>query len=49
MARISFLVADGLYFGEAPLNNLFNDPLAAPALQAATALMQFLTTIQPAE
>jgi len=44
MARISFLVADGLYFGEAPLNHLFNDPLAAPALQAATVLMQFLTT-----
>ncbi|MBP7558174.1 MAG: hypothetical protein KA821_17990 [Chitinophagaceae bacterium] len=49
MARISFLVADGLYFGEAPINNLFSDPLAAPALQAATALMQFLTSIQPAE
>lgn len=49
MARISFLVADGLYFGEAPLNNLFSDPLAAPALQAATTLMQFLTSMQPVE
>lgn len=49
MARISFLVADGLYFGEAPINNLFGDPLAAPALQTATALMQFLTSIQQAE
>lgn len=42
-ARISFLVSDGLYFGEAPLNILFNDPLAAHALQSATALMQYLT------
>jgi hypothetical protein len=42
-ARISFLVSDGLYFGEAPLNTLFSDPLAAHALQAATALMQYIT------
>lgn len=45
MARISFLVADGLYFGEAPINHLFSDPLASPALRAATTLMQFLTGI----
>jgi len=43
MARISFLVSDGLYFGEAPMNALFDHPLAKPALLAATALMQFLT------
>jgi hypothetical protein len=42
-ARISFLVSDGLYFGEAPLDTLFSDPLAAHALQAATALMQYIT------
>lgn len=42
-ARISFLVSDGLYFGEAPINVLFNDKLASPALQSATALMQYLT------
>lgn len=47
MARISFLVADGLYFGEAPINHLFADPLAAPALQAATALMQWLIDKNP--
>lgn len=47
MARISFLATDGLYFGEAPVNHLFGDPLAAPALNAATELMQFLTAIQP--
>ena len=43
VARISFLVSDGLYFGEAPMNALFAHPLAKPALLAATALMQFLT------
>jgi len=42
-ARISFLVSDGLYFGEAPLNTLFSDPIAAHALQSATALMQYIT------
>ncbi|WP_428663012.1 hypothetical protein [Runella sp.] len=41
--RISFLVADGLYFGEGPINVLFNDPMASPALAKATELMQYLT------
>lgn len=41
-ARISFLVSDGLYFGEGPMNVLFNDPLANPALTKATELMQYL-------
>ncbi len=41
--RISFLVSDGLYFGEGPVSVLFIDALAAPALSSATALMQYLT------
>ncbi len=41
--RINFLVSDGFYFGEGPMNVLFNDAMAAPALTAATHLMQFLT------
>jgi len=41
--RITFLVSDGLYFGEGPINDLFNDPLARPALNAATGLLKFLT------
>ncbi|HTA63498.1 MAG TPA: hypothetical protein VK835_13625 [Bacteroidia bacterium] len=41
--RITFLVSDGLYFGEAPINTLFNDPLASPALASATELMKYLT------
>ena len=43
MARISFLVSDGLYFGEAPMNTLFADPLASGALMNATSLMQYIT------
>jgi len=41
--RITFLVSDGLYFGEGPINVLFNDPMASPALTKATELMQYLT------
>ncbi len=41
--RLSFLVSDGLYFGEGPVNVLFNDAMAQPALTSATALMQYLT------
>jgi hypothetical protein len=41
--RISFLVSDGLTFGEGPVNVLFADPMAEPALSAATSLMKYLT------
>jgi hypothetical protein len=41
--RITFLVSDGLYFGEGPMNVLFNEPMASPALAKATELMQYLT------
>lgn len=43
ITRITFLVSDGLYFGEAPTKILFNDPLAGQALLAAKNLMNFLT------
>ena len=42
--RISFLCTDALYFGEGPINVLFNDPMAAPALQAATEFLQLVTS-----
>ena len=42
MVRITFLVSDGLYFGEGPMDILFNDPLASPALTSGTELMQYL-------
>lgn len=41
--RLTFLVSDGLYFGQGPIDVLFNDPMGAPTLEAATSLMQFLT------
>lgn len=43
--RITFIVSDGLYFGEASTNTLFNDPMASPALTVATHLMQYLTSL----
>jgi len=44
--RITFLVSDGLYFGEGPTDDLFSDQLAGPALTSATQLMQYLTSRQ---
>lgn len=41
--RLSFLVSDGLYFGEGPIQGLFNDPLSGPVLNVATQLLQYLT------
>ena len=41
--RITFLVSDGLYFGEGPISVLFKDPLASPALLKATELMKYMT------
>lgn len=41
--RLSFLVSDGLYFGEGSIDVLFNDQMASPALTSATHLMQYLT------
>ena len=41
--RITFLVSDGLYFGEGPIDVLFNDPMASPALTSATYLMNYFT------
>lgn len=43
MTRISFLVSDGLYFGEAPTNVLFSDSLAGPVLASATEILKVLT------
>jgi hypothetical protein len=41
-ARLNMLTPRGLFFGQAPMRALFADALAAPAMQAATALMQAL-------
>jgi hypothetical protein len=42
MVRITFLVSDGLYFGEGPISVMFNDPLAGPALASAAAVMEYM-------
>ena len=42
--RLSFLVSDGLYFGEGPFEVLPRDALAGPVIGAATKLMQFLVS-----
>lgn len=41
--RITFLVSDGLYFGEGPINLMFSDELAGPALAKMTELMEYIT------
>ncbi len=38
--RLSFLVSDGLYFGEGPMQHMQRDGLAGPVIQHATALLQ---------
>ena len=41
--RITFLVSDGLTFGEGPTAMMFGDAMAGPALTSAAQLMQYLT------
>jgi len=43
MMRLTFLVADGLYFGEGPMSALQNDPLGGQVVSSATALLVALT------
>ncbi|MDD5704899.1 MAG: hypothetical protein PHR35_03180 [Kiritimatiellae bacterium] len=37
--RMTFLVSDGLYFGQGPMDVMQEDPMAAPLINAATALL----------
>ena len=43
MVRLSFLVSDGLYFGEGPMEVLQSDPMGGPVIHAAIMLMTYLT------
>ncbi|MCX6319421.1 MAG: hypothetical protein NTW29_19245 [Bacteroidetes bacterium] len=43
--RLNFLVTDGLYFGEGPFNVLQQDAMGGPVIQAALALLQYLTSV----
>ena len=37
--RLTFLVSDGLYFGEGPMAAMQQQPIAAPLISAATKLL----------
>ncbi len=37
--RMTFLVSDGLYFGEGPMAAIQQDPMASPLIAAATQLL----------
>jgi hypothetical protein len=43
--RLNFLVTDGLYFGEGPFDVLQQDAMGGPVIQAALALLQYLTSV----
>ncbi len=43
MVRLTFLVSDGLYFGEGQSEVLQNDPMGAPVITSATELLAYLT------
>ncbi|GAB3638662.1 hypothetical protein GCM10027422_42520 [Hymenobacter arcticus] len=43
MVRLTFLVSDGLYFGEGPFEVLQADPMGGPVIAVATRLMAYLT------
>jgi len=43
VVRITFLVSDGICFGEGPIDVLFNDALANPALLSGTELLRYFT------
>ncbi|MBC7570663.1 MAG: hypothetical protein H7319_13130 [Spirosoma sp.] len=42
-ARLTFLVSDGLYFGEGPFETLYADPMGGPVINSAIQLMTYLT------
>jgi hypothetical protein len=44
--RLTFLVSDGLYFGQGPFNALAQDAMGGPVIEAGYQLMSFLTGAQ---
>ncbi len=44
-ARLNFLVSDGLYFGEGPMNVLSRDAMAGPVLQVGGQLLAQVTDL----
>ncbi len=43
--RLNFLVSDGLYFGEGPMQTLQRDPMAGPLIDAGSALLAEVVTL----
>lgn len=43
MVRLTFLVSDGFYFGEAPFHIFEKDPIGGPVIAAGAGLLLFLT------
>ena len=41
--RISFVVSDGLYFGEGPVSAMEKDPMAGPLIQRGALIVKFVT------
>ena len=46
--RLNFIVSDGLYFGEGPMQALMADPMAAPVLRTAVELLNELNALATA-
>lgn len=44
--RLTFLVSDGLYFGEGPLSVMQRDQMASPVIQRATELLQAMVAAE---
>lgn len=47
--RLTFLVSDGLYFGEGPFAVMQDEPMAAPIVQKASELLQLVVTAATAD
>jgi hypothetical protein len=43
--RVTFLVSDGLYFGEGPLETMQSNAMAGPVIQRATELLQAVVSM----
>ena len=43
--RLTFLVSDGLYFGEGPFSLMQKDPMAAPVINKAVELLQAVVNV----
>jgi hypothetical protein len=45
--RLTFLVSDGLYFGQGPMNTMLADAAAGPVIAAAITLLKAIAQLSP--